>query len=505
VCRCWWRFLTTRQVVHCLRSEPPLHALQARRIILPKEAVGLMNIRVWRKHRAKRPAQKSRGRGLPNLSARVGLCLGAVGLAVVALIVVFGGEVLNGVVKGKIERAFARAHPGSALRLGHLRYSVGANVLVAESASLSATNLTCTASQISLTGVRWGRLLWGRKALVEVLAHAGLDATNLHAEFPQALYQLRCARVRASVPGSELLLQGTDLYPVVGDEVFFAADTFRRTRFRLAVPECRVLGLAYGELLEGKSYRAGSIHLAGGSFDALVNRDKPVRPAPKSPLMLQEALAAIRQPLHVDHLSITNAHLRYGERVVAGAAPGVLTFGDASLYVEGLANRREGPEAILIRAQSEFMKGGVLKVQLSIPVGSPDVSFRYAGSLGAMELTRLNAFLEIAEHTRILSGGAQGVLFEIDVAGGRARGRVQALYRDLKIAVLDSQTGSEKGLENRVASFFANVVKLRHSNPTVESGPMREGKLDYTRKPQDTFLQFLWFALRRGVLDAIGL
>ena len=144
--------------------------------------------------------------------------------------------------------------------------------------TLSATNATLKAGRISLTGVRWARLLWGTAALADVLAKASLEATNLEVEFPQAHYGIRCARLRASVPDSELIAEGTELRPLVGDEEFFAAHDCRTTRFHVVMPECRVLGLAYGELLEGKSYRAGSVHFSEPSFEALVNRDKPEDP-----------------------------------------------------------------------------------------------------------------------------------------------------------------------------------------------------------------------------------
>ena len=434
----------------------------------------------------------------------MGASLAALVLAVAVLILVFGGAILNGYGKAKAERAFAEAHPGYALRIGELDYSVGANRLVAQSVTLSATNTTLKAGRISLTGVRWARLLWGTAALADVLAKASLDATNLDVEFPQAHYGIRCARLRASVPGSELIAEGTELRPLAGDEAFFAAHAFRTPRFHVVVPECRVLGLAYGEALQGKSYRARSVHFSRPSFDALINRDKPPEPFVKSPLMVHEALAAIRQPLQVDSLSITNGHLRYCERLAVGADPAVLTFGAVSLSVEGIANRGEATAAIQLRGQGDLMDAGTMKVLMSIPITPPDFSLHYSGSLSAMDLTRLDAFLDIAEHTRIKSGSAQEAAFEIDVTAGQARGRVRAIYKDLEIAVLDKQTGTEKGLDNRVASFLANVLKIRNANAPDASGSMKEGEVNYTRRPDDEFQQFAWFALRTGVLDIIS-
>jgi hypothetical protein len=150
------------------------------------------------------------------------------------------------------------------------------------------------------------------------------------------------------------------------------------------------------------------------------------------------------------------------------------------------------------------MDATTLKLLMSIPITPPDFSLHYSGSLGAMDLTRLDAFLENAEHTRIKSGRAQEVAFDIDVTAGQARGRVRAIYDNLEFAFLDKQTGSEKGLDHRVASFLANELKFRSSNTPDAAGTMKEGKVDYTRRPGDEFQQFVWFALRSGAQDVVS-
>jgi hypothetical protein len=206
------------------------------------------------------------------------------------------------------------------------------------------------------------------------------------------------------------------------------------------------------------------------------------------------------------------------------------------MSAEGIANRAEGAAAIRVQAQGDLMDAGTLKVLMTIPLAPPDFSLRYSGWLSAMDLTRLDGFLDIAEHTQIKSGTAKEASFDIEVNAGQAHGHVRAVYRDLKIALLNKRTGSAKGLENRAASFLANELKIRHSNaPDLNnqtgsakglenrvtsffedalrirhsnvpdaSGSMKEGEVNYTRRPEDTFLQFAWFALRSGVLDVIS-
>ena len=445
-----------------------------------------------------------RKRSWRRFSVCVVVSLGLLVLAVAVLLLSFERVLLNSYGKRTIEQAFAKSHPGSVVIIGELDYSLASNCLVAQSVTLRAANATLRIGRSSLIGVCWAQLLWGANSLPDVLAKGSLDATNLLVDFPQAHYGLRAAHLRASVPSSELIVEGAELQTLAGDAALFAAHEFRTTRFHVIVPECRILGLVYGDLLRGTGYRARSARFSKPFFDALVDCDKPTDPFDQPPLMVHEALAAIRLPLQIDSLTVTNGQVRYCERMVAGAEPGVLTFADVNLVAAGIANRGQPSAAILLRAQGKLMNAAVLKVEMTIPIAPDSFSFRYSGSLSALDLTGLDAFLDIAEHLRIKSGIAKEVAFDIDVAAGQARGRVRGIYRDLEIAILDKRTGTEKGVGNRLASLLANTLKIRPSNTPDAVGDMKEGEVNYAKRPSDEFLQFAWFALRSGVLDLIS-
>jgi len=436
--------------------------------------------------------------------ARGTVALVALTCAVVLFVCVFGNAILNGYGKRKAERLFAQAHPGFVLRIDSLDYSVGANRMVARSVTLSGTNTTLKVDRISLTGVRWARACLGKAMLADVLAKAELDATNLVIEITPARYGIRCSRLRTSVPAATLVAEGTELRPLMDNEAFFGADQFRTALFRVLLPECRVSGLAHDGFSRGKSFEARLVEFFRPSVEVLINRDKPPKPFVMSPPMVQEALASIPLPMHLGILSITNGLLSYCERLAIGADPAVITIGAVSLTAEGIANRGDSNAVIQVQGEGYLMNAGLMKMQMTIPITSPDFSFHYSGSLGAMDLTRLDGFLDIAERTRIKSGSAQAADFEIDVTDGHARGRVRATYKDLEIAMLDKQTGSEKGLGTRVTSLFANMLKVRNANAPVGSEPRKEGEVNYTRRPDDEFQQFAWFALRTGVLDIIN-
>jgi hypothetical protein len=447
---------------------------------------------------------RHRGRTLWKVSAYAVGSLLVLTLAVALFLTAFGGSILNGYGKSKIERTFAESRPGQTLRIGQLQYTLRGNRLVAQAVRIRTANSTLTVDRISLSGARWLQLFWGSGPLADVFAAASLDATQLVAEFHEAKYEIRCERFQASSPDSELVARKCELWPLVDDEDFFAARPHRTTRYRLVLPECRISGIDYDSLLRGTSYRARSIHLLGPSFEALVNRDKPRAPSKKQQLMVHEALAGIPNPMRVDSLVVTNARLAYCERMVEGADPAVLTFGEVSLSAKGIANGNDPSAAVELYARGNLMDAGPMEVNMSIPVAPPDFSLQYSGSLGTMELPRLDPFLSVSERLRIRSGLAREAAFEIQVTGGVARGYVHGIYDSLKIAVLDEETGSESGVVNRAASLFINVVKIRDSNGPEARGPTKVGEVNYTRQPEDRFLQYLWVALRSGVLDVIS-
>jgi hypothetical protein len=429
--------------------------------------------------------------------------LGLIGAVCAALAILFGNFMLNLYARTKIEQAFAAAHPGQVLRIGPMNNSWSEGRLATASLLLTTPDFTFKTGPIAIHHVRWAPLLSRKPALPEVFAQASLEATNLTLEFSTPRYELRCARLEASVPAATLSAEAISLWPQMGDEAFFAVRPFRQTRLRVLIPECRVAGLSYPELLAGTAYRAQSIQLSRPELEALVNRDKPKDPVTRPGLMVHEALAKLGKVIALDVLTLTNGQVKYCERRAATGPPGVLTFGAVQISAKGLVSQAPPGTAMSIQAQGNLMNAGTLKVAMSLPVVSPNFSLSYSGSLGAMDITRLNAFLEIAENFRITSCRDESVTFDIQVKAGHAMGKVYPIYRDLNIALLNQETGSEKGLLNRTESFLANTFKIRNASLPDSSGKVRAGKVNYERKPDDTFLQFIWFALRSGVLDSI--
>jgi hypothetical protein len=321
---------------------------------------------------------------------------------------------------------------------------------------------------------------------------------------PEIGYKIRCGELHASLHDSNIVANDLDIHPLMDDNEYFDESRFRRTTFRMVLAELRVNGLDCKGLVQNKIYHARSVQINDASLDVSVDMYKPYERDTVKFLMPNEMLASMKEIINVDSISITKGQLIYAEFSTARSNPAVVMFNNVALLAEGMSNNNKHGDTLVIHANANFMESGMMKVIMHIPLTSPKFCLQYSGTLGTMELNKLNSFVEIAEHKRVKSGIVHSASFDIQVNDGHAKGSVRAAYEDFKLAILDSKTGSEKGIMNKIKSFLANTFKLHGTNKKDNAGILKLGKVHYTRFRDDTFTQFAWFALRSGVADIIG-
>ena len=456
--------------------------------------------------RNEHPPVDRRMRSLLKIAWYAGFAVGVLVLVSLLALLFFPDPLVNRFIKPRITKAFAEAYPAYSIRIADMNYSALKNRFGFDSVVLRAVDGTFSSNMdsFSVSGIGWMHLLWGGKLAPNDFANSVVDAQDIVLSFPQSHYELRCGLLHLSVPDSDIVVEALRLHPSSDDEQFFAGSEFRKTRFRFVAPHARVMGLACLELLQGKSYHARSVQFHDAFFDILVNKDKPCAMESSSPLIPNEIFSSIKGIPMVDSLSIMNGRLYYGERFAVGAKPALITFDSMQVSAEGIANHGDRRAPIVIHAQGNFMKAGTMKVLMSIPVASTEFSLQYSGSLSGMDLSALNSFLETAEQIRIKTGVLQAATFEINVASGCASGNLQAVYRDLTFAVINKDTRSENGFSDGIASFIANTFKIHGTNVPDKSGLIKIGEVKCIRQRDDSFLRFVWHALRSGVGDVVG-
>jgi hypothetical protein len=307
-----------------------------------------------------------------------------------------------------------------------------------------------------------------------------------------------------SVVDSVIILDSIKYHPSINDAQFFAKSQFRQTRARLYITQIKIIGFDFLSFLKEDKYTARKISMHEVVADVLLNKNKPKNENEPNPRMPNEILSSIKEIINIDSLEILNGRLKYSERFEINKIPGVVTFNKFNISVSGISNHKAKPETTIINANGLFMNTTPMKVFMSIPLTSKNFSLRYSGTLGKMDVADLNIFLEPVENRHINSGVIQSVNYNINVNSGQASGTLRVEYYDLDIVIFNKSSGLGKGLLNHVSNFVGDMFIIRTTNLPDEKGLMKIGEINYMRKPQEYFFQFLWLSLRSGVGDVVG-
>lgn len=443
---------------------------------------------------------------LGKIAKYISFIVGSIILICALTFILFPDPFINTIFKEQITKAFTETYPEYSIQLGDMHYNVWGNRLECDSITLKNNNstITCSVASFSVSRIGWMKILWQRDFTLNNLTSSVIDAQNFVLNFQKSQDEFRFRILHISVPDSEMTVDSIKYYSLIDQEKFFAKSEFRQTRFRIDIPQIKIVGMDYLGLLRGKTYNARSISIHDIFADILINMDKPYDKNSTNPEMPNEILSSIKEIVKIDSLKIINGRLKYCERFDIGTTPGVVTFNKVNVSISGISNNKIHPDTTVITAGGIFMKSGIMKLHMAIPLASKNFSLRCSGSLGTMDITEINSFIEPAEHQRIESGLIQSAAFNISVNSGQANGTLRVVYKDLSLAVLNRETGSEKGIFNRIASFTGKTFVVRGTNIPDEEGLMKIGEIKYTRNPDEPFFQFLWFALRSGIGNLVG-
>jgi hypothetical protein len=433
-----------------------------------------------------------------------GFIVGGVIIICVLVVVSFPDPLINYFLKERISKAFTEAYPEDSIHIGRMHYNIWKNRLGSDTITLKTKDYTLNVSFFSVTGIGLMKILRQSNFTPNTLVNSVFDVQNVELYFRKSQQVLRLGTLHISVPDSELIADSIKYHSILDEEHFFAISQFRQSRYRLNIPQIKIISLDCLALLQGKALNAKNIHISDALVDILVNMDKPYNMNSTNPQMPHEAFASIKKTIKVDSMIVINGQLKYYERYKVGAKPGVVPINKINISVGRIANHTSHPDATIIRGEGLLMNTGKMKLYMAIPLNSKNFSLQYSGSLGRMDVTELNSFIEPGEHQRLKSGILKSALFNINVNSGVAKGTLRAEYSDLTIDVLNKNTGSEKGLFDRIFSLFGKIFVVRGTNMPDEEGSIKIGEIKYTRRPDDYFFQFVWFALRNGVADLVG-
>ena len=149
------------------------------------------------------------------------------------------------------------------------------------------------------------------------------------------------------------------------------------------------------------------------------------------------------------------------------------------------------------------MNEGLLTVEASVPLDAPDFRYQLSGRLGRMSAAAFNRFLAENESFDFGEGSVDGIDFRQTVSGGRALTTVTPRYHDVSVRPTSEGGGVLGSVKRAVKKFVANAFVVHDRNPDEDGDHLRTARIVRRYDPAKTWLQFLWFGLRDGLMEAL--
>lgn len=430
----------------------------------------------------------------------IGLFTVIIFFIIVISALLFIDPIVNYFFKDDLKSAFKKNFPSMNIEFGDLHINILGNTLKSDYLDIisddSATVIKST--DFSMRGIKWFKLLKD-KINQEVIDESKIDLHDVKLRFYNDHQLINLGEININIPEKHLLLDSIQIHPLISDEKLFALSKYRQTRFRFKISRIEITNTNLLELTKG-SYTAGSIHIKKPSMNVLIDKDKPYDSSAK-PKMLNEVFSEIKQKVKIDSIIITDGHLDYFERWSLSRDLAHITMSNLDIAIRNIENKKRKNDTTLVNVDGLFMDSR-LKLKMFIPLNSKEFGLRYSGSMGKMNALILNQFLEVADNNKVKSGEMESADFRVTVNNGQADGVLNVQYKDLSVVKLNEKTGSDKGIINKITSFIGKLLVIKGDN--IPGEKQKTGNIHYIRKPGDSFIQVIWFALRSGLSDVVG-
>jgi hypothetical protein len=318
---------------------------------------------------------------------------------------------------------------------------------------------------------------------------------------PDTLIEFSAARLAADFTDSTLTLADVRHQPAIPEAEWVKRVRVRRDRVDFTLDSLHGRGVAYRAFLTSGDVAIRALELRGARLDVLSDRRIP-KGSPRRYRTPQQVAAQTRSALRLDTVVVAGATIIYRERKPETEGPGVVSFEQVRGTIVDLDFPSRG-KPLRVEASARLMGEGMLRARLSAPLDAPDFRYELSGRLGRMPATAFNRFLSVNEAFGFDGGWVEEIEFRQTVAGGRGSTTVTPRYRDLSV----DPTGEGGGIIGTVTrgarEFLAQAFVVRSGNPGEEDKPPRVGRTVRSYYPTSTWLQFLWFSLREGLMEVV--
>jgi len=319
-------------------------------------------------------------------------------------------------------------------------------------------------------------------------------------------YAYQVKKMRFSTSSSELNISGMSFVPTESATRFFKnshADyyTIKLDSLKLNKFDFKTYSKYHKLFAANLALSDGNLHLFANPIPGDSTKDN----SPNFPQMLLKRLSI---DLKIDTIHAKKISIFYTELNNKSKQTGTVIFANTSGYLYNITNNKAAlaqNSLATAKLQSYFMNVAPLNVDFSFKLGDDNMPFSYKGSLGGIDLKKVNPISVPLGMVKISSGKVKQLTFNYTANRQQARGKLQVLYNDLRVALLkrDSSDNTGRLKKMSIMSLFANALVIKRDNPAPGESP-RMVNIITPRQPRWSIFTFMWKSLWMGLKTCGG-
>ena len=332
-----------------------------------------------------------------------------------------------------------------------------------------------------------------------------LSFKNFTTPATDGLYDLNIANVSIKAPQQTVTLQNLNFKPRLSKEAFQKKFTTRKEIFDISIPLITVQNMDWWSLMNEEGLEADEMTISKAKLDVYLDRTPP--PASKMGNFPHQMIMKIPLKISVPKMYFQNMEVAYTELNPKSAQKGTVVLDKINMTITGVTNMKEKMsknKMVAITASANFMRTVPLKASFNLDmINHKKGAFSANFSLSGFDGVLTNSFAEPLALVRIKEGTLQKI--EVKVSGDekKAASDILVLYKDLKISVLEKDSGNKALDKKDVITLLANLLLIKSDNPKGNKKPRQE-KGVFDRNPDAGFLNLVWKAALVGILKSIG-
>ena len=292
---------------------------------------------------------------------------------------------------------------------------------------------------------------------------------------------------------------GFTLKPSVDKYKLGGSYKYTKEVFDVEVKSINVFGYKAAKALKHGVIDIDSVLVDGLKLGIYKDRHLPFN-LDNRPLFLQQKLKALKQPLHIKNIRISNSDFDFELRVEESEDLLKVDIENISGNIDFLTSIKDSLQSgkkLAIDIKGILMDASPLHVNIIMPYNSPVDSFYFSGELGSGDFAKFNQALYPATGIKFNGGRLNSLKFYAHANPNAAVGQMTMLYNDLEAEISKKASGERSNF----LSFGANTV-LRVSNPS-KKGKTRTSIAKTDRVAYKGFGNLLWKTVQSGLINSI--